>query len=105
MHNAGVCRVLSETIMMNAVDNIVNDAQNMYGRPTNYILEHPEQIIFLDETGSNTCQLNDGHVGGELFILPKDGSGRGRLGSTTDLHFTVLPFIAGTGELVMCAII
>jgi hypothetical protein len=27
------------------------------------------------------------------------------IGSTTDLHFTVLRFISGTGEAVMCTII
>jgi hypothetical protein len=26
-------------------------------------------------------------------------------GTTTDLHYTVLPFVSGTGEAVMCAII
>jgi hypothetical protein len=42
----------------------------MYGRPTQYLLEHPEMVVFVDETGSNTSQIVDGKVGGRLYILP-----------------------------------
>jgi hypothetical protein len=60
----------------------------------------------VDETGCNTNQLNDRRVGNELFIVPKvDSECRAPTGMTTDIHFTVLPFISGTGEAVMCAII
>jgi len=38
--------------------------------------------------------------------MPKNiGDGAAPAGATTDLHFTVLPFISGTGEPVLCAII
>jgi hypothetical protein len=77
----------------------------MYGRPTNFVLTHPEMVVFVDETGSNTCQVMDGHADGQLFILPKDGSSGGALGSVTDVHFTVLPFVSGTGDAIMCSII
>ena len=44
--------------------------------------------------------------GGETFILPKNDSECGApTGATTDLHYTMLPFISGTGEAVLCAII
>jgi hypothetical protein len=76
------------------------------GLPSKYKLTKPEYVLFVDETGCNTNQLNDGRVGGELFIVPKVDNEAGRpIGSTTDLHFTVLGFISGTGEAVMCAII
>jgi hypothetical protein len=65
----------------------------------------PEYLIFVDETGCNTNQLNDGYVGGETFILPKDDPEAAPRGSTTDINFTVLPFLSGTGVPVMCAII
>jgi hypothetical protein len=52
-----------------------------------------------------TSQIVDGKVGGRLYILPKDGSAVGLLGSVTDMHFTVLPFIAGTGERIVGGII
>ncbi len=49
--------------------------------------------------------LNDGKVGGEVFILPKKSDDDAApIRATTDLHFTVLPFISGTGVPVFCAI-
>jgi len=76
------------------------------GLPSRYRLTKPEYVLFMDETGCNTNQLNDGRVGGELFIVPKADNEAGcPIDATTDLHFTVLGFISGTGEAVMCAII
>jgi hypothetical protein len=38
--------------------------------------------------------------------MPKNaGDTAAPAGATTNLHFTVLPFISGTGEAVLCAII
>jgi hypothetical protein len=105
MAEVGICKLLPDPVMLDINGNVVNEIEKMYGRPTNYLLQHPEMIVFVDETGSNTCQTIDGHVGGQLFILPKDGSSKGIVGSVTDMHFTVLPFISGTGEAIMCAII
>jgi hypothetical protein len=74
--------------------------------PSKYKLTMPEYLLFIDETGCNTNQLNDGRVGGELFVLPKDDNEAGApTGSMTDLHFTVLGFLSRTGEPVMCAIL
>ena len=61
-------------------------------------------LIFVDETGGNTSQIADGNIGGRKVIVPTKGSGHGTVGSTTDHHFTVLPFISGTGSAVMYAI-
>ena len=94
MVEAGVAEELEEAIQLDA------------GLPTKYKLTVPDHVLFVDETGSNTNQLNDGRVGGERFILPKDNSECGApTGATTDIHYTVLPFISGTGEAVLCAII
>jgi hypothetical protein len=105
MEEIGICKHVPHPVMFDINGLKVDSIEKMYGRPTNYILENPEMMIFVDETGSNTCQVSDGHVGGQLFILPSDGSSKGIIGSVSDLHFTVLPFIAGTGEAVMCAVI
>jgi hypothetical protein len=77
------------------------------GRPTQYKLTHPGFLLFVDETGCNTNQLNDGKVGGGgEFIMPKNDLESGApTGATTDLHFTVLAFLSGTGEPIVCAII
>jgi hypothetical protein len=94
MVEAGVAEELSEAIQREA------------GFPTKYRLTNPEYVPFVDEMGCNTNQLNNGRVGGEMFILPKFESECGApTAATTDLHYTVLPFISGTGEAVMCAII
>jgi hypothetical protein len=76
------------------------------GLPSKYSLTLPEYLIFLDETGCNTNQMNDRKVGGEVFILPNNsGDAAAPIGTTTDIHFMVLPFISGTGAPVLCAII
>jgi hypothetical protein len=94
MVEAGVAEELEEAIQLDA------------GLPTKYKLTYPDHVLFVDETGCNTNQLNDGRVGGELFILPRNDSECGvPTGATTDLHYTVLAFISGTGEAVLCAII
>jgi hypothetical protein len=82
--------------------NIVHETEMIFGRPTSYILEHPELMIFVDKTGSSTCQESDGHVGGQFCILPKDSSVKGMLGSVTDMHFTVLTFILLVPERPSC---
>ena len=51
-------------------------------------------------------QLNDGKVGGEVFIVPKNsGNTTASTRATTNLHFTVLKFISGTGVPVLYVII
>jgi len=85
---------------------VEDEIQHDTGLPSHYKLTHPEFLLFVDETGCNTNQLNDGKVGGELYLMPKNsGDAAAPAGATTDLHFTVLPFISGTGEPVLCAII
>ncbi len=42
---------------------------------------------------------------GETFIVPKDDPEAAPRGSTTDIYFTVLAFMSGLGDPVMCAVI
>ena len=55
-------------------------------------------VVCVDETGSNTNQKMDGHIGGELFAVPVDQHNIGALGLAVDNHFTVLIFTTGTGN-------
>jgi hypothetical protein len=48
-------------------------------------------VLFVDETGCNTNQKDDGHVGGKLFVLPTDDSDVAPIGAT-DIHFTLFAF-------------
>ncbi len=93
-----------ETMVEAGIAEVVEEAiQHEAGLPTKYKLTRPEYLIFVDETGCNTNQLNDGKVGGELFIMPKNvGDAAAPAGATTDIHFTVLPFISATGACIMC---
>jgi hypothetical protein len=93
MVEAGVAEELPEPVQLQS------------GRPTKYNLIRPECVVFVDETGCNTNQKDDGHVGGELFVLPVDDDDIAPTGATTDIHFTVLAFTLATGHPIMCAVI
>ena len=64
----------------------------------------PEWILFADESGFNTSQKKDGHVGGQKFVVER-GTTPQTMASTTDHKFTLLPFTSASGEAVCCAII
>jgi hypothetical protein len=59
MGEAGIAEVVEAAI------------QHEAGLPTKYELTRPKYLLFVDEMGCNTNQLNDGKVGEELFIMPK----------------------------------
>jgi hypothetical protein len=105
MVDAGVAELLPEPVTYDIYGVETTDPKLMYGCPTKYKMIHPEMILFADECGSNTNQATDGHVGGQLFVLPSDRCSTGILGMVTDIHFTVLCFTSGIGEPVMCAVI
>jgi hypothetical protein len=105
MVEAGVAEKLDHEIMFDKNGNETDNETMMHGKPTTFRLLKPENCLFVDETGSNTNQKEDGNVGGRVFILPTDCSEAGITGVCTDIHFTVLCFTSGTGEPVMCAII
>jgi hypothetical protein len=96
---AGIAEKLEQDIMYDKEGNITTDVSQIYGRPTKYKMNHPEYLLFVDETGCKTNQKTDGNNGGELFVLPCHGVGEsGRVGTTTDIHFTVLCFTSATGD-------
>jgi hypothetical protein len=59
MVEAGIAEEVEEAIQYDA------------GSPTKFKLTHPKFLLFVDETGCNTNQLNDGKVGGELYLMQK----------------------------------
>jgi hypothetical protein len=86
MVEAKVAIKTEDEIMYDKNGDETTDKTKMVGRPTTYQLTHPENVLFVDETGCNTNMKQDGHVGGELY-------------------FTVLCFTNGLGVPVMCAVI
>ena len=98
--------IYNEMVEAGIAEELEEEISYEKGLPSKFRLTHPDYLLFEDETGCNTNQLNDGKVGGEVFIMPKcSGDAAAPAGATTDIHFTVLPFISGTGEPVLCAII
>jgi hypothetical protein len=98
--------IYNEMVEAGIAEELEEEISYEKGLPSKFRLTHPDYLLFVDETGCNTNQLNDGKVGGEVFIMPKcSGDAAAPAGATTDIHFTVLPFISGTGEPVLCAII
>lgn len=105
MVEAGVAVKLDTPIFTDMEGNEVDeDDPKRFGRKQEYKITHPELIFFADETGCNTSQKKDGHVGGRKYVCAR-GSRPQQLASTTDHSFTLLPFTSATGEAVCCVVI
>jgi hypothetical protein len=92
MVESGVAVKLDTEQMFDKDANVVMDEKLMDRKPTKYQFVHPEQMIFVDKTGCNTNQKDDGYAGGEQFLLPQekeDVKGFGNVGTATDIHHTV----------------
>lgn len=105
MVEAKVAIKLEEEIMLDADGKEVFTKEEMVGRPTKYILTHPDQVLFVDETGCDTNQKSDKNVGGRLYVLPTNETDGGKVGATSEIHFTVLCFSNANGTPLMCAVI
>ena len=68
-----------------------------FGLKQDIKITHPHYIMFADETGCNTSQKKDGHVGGTKLIVEK-GTVPQVMSSDTDHKFTLLPFTSASGE-------
>jgi hypothetical protein len=72
--------------------------------PTSIDLTCLNYFLFVDQTGCNTNQLNDGKVGGELFIMPKNSgeaaapTGRGGMATATTECFPKMNTHKGSGS-------
>ena len=67
-------------------------------------IDHPDYILFADESGCQTNQKQDGNVGNRKFIV-EHGTRPQTICSTADHRFTILPFTSSSGEAVCCVII
>ena len=62
-----------------------------FGMKQNIQINHPDYILFADESGCQTNQKQDGNVGKRKYIVEK-GTTPQIICSTTDHRFTILPF-------------
>jgi hypothetical protein len=51
-------------------EELSSEVEAGVGRPIKYNLLRPECMVFVDETGCNTNQKDDGHIGGNHLYFP-----------------------------------
>ena len=91
-------------VLMDKEGNIVNDEKLAFGLPVTINIIHPDNVFYMDETGSNTNGKSDKRNGGEKKVVGTGTTPREIVG-TRDSHFTVVPVTDGTGELRVVVII
>jgi hypothetical protein len=101
---AGVVQVLENEVWLDINGNIVENEAEAYGRKTEYLLRHPEKLLFVDEVCENIPQKGDVNNGCQKFMVTTDMRSRSR-NSFKDNHLVVIGFTAADGCAVMCAII
>lgn len=74
-----------------------------FGSLVEFIVDHPEYFLFVNELGKNTNQKDAGNRKQGGFV-DKNTVGK-QTCSATDHRFTILGFTALTGEPVMCVVI
>jgi hypothetical protein len=67
-------------------------------------IDHPDYILFEDESGCQTNQKQDGNVGNRKYIV-KCNTTPQVICNTADQRFTILPFTSGSIEAVCCVLI
>jgi hypothetical protein len=83
-----LAETLPEPVWCDLEGNIVSE-EEAASKKVEHKLTHAERVCMLDETGCNTNQKEDGHIGGQLFITER-GTAAEIGSSMTDLHFTTL---------------
>ena len=100
----GIASKVNTKVHVNKSGDIVELKADGCGLPTQYLMQRPCKMLFIDEVGSNTSTTKGGSVGGEKFLCHVSARPQIRA-ATKDSHFTVLGFTAATGEPLMCAVI
>jgi hypothetical protein len=68
MIDAKVAVRLPEPVWFNRKGEIVDNEEDSFGLKSDIHITHPEWIVFVDETGVNTNQKDDGHVGNHYWL-------------------------------------
>jgi hypothetical protein len=103
MIEAVVARRLSEKVCFDRGGNIVTE-EDIVGLRSDVEVVHPQYILFVDETGSNTNMRKDGQRGRRRVIAEAGCDGH-QDSITTDIRYTTLGFTAASGEPVLCVLI
>jgi hypothetical protein len=105
MNSTGIaCKLDKEVFLDKSYGGIVEHEEEGFGLKTQYYLERPDKLIFVDEVGSNTSQANNRNMGSEKLLCIGSNHSQ-EFVNTKDAHFTMLGFTMASGEAVMCCII
>ena len=89
---------------INEEGETVDDEDESVGMQIKMKVTHLDWILVGDEVGTDTSQKNDGHVGGQKFVIAKDT--RANVKSRhNDGRFTLIGLTAANEELVIAVII
>ena len=85
---------------MDSERNEVEGSEKL-GLAQEFKIDHPDYILFADESRCQTNHKQDGNVGNRKYIVKHDTRPQ-VICSTANHLFTFLPFITGSGEVVCC---
>ena len=103
MVDARIASVREVPVFTDREGNVVEESQ-AFGFKQDIEINHPDYLLFGDESGCSSNQKKDGHIAGTKYIV-----GRGTvpqiLCSSNDHTFTILPFTSASGKAVCCVVI
>ena len=67
VEEAHVAKYLDKPVWMNAKGEVVEEKDTV-GCQVDTVITQPHYCIVADEVGGDTCQKDDGHVGGERMV-------------------------------------
>ena len=103
LNEAKIATKLETPVWMNEKGEEVSELESV-GMKVTIIITHPELGVTVDEVGSNTSMMNDGHVGGTRHVVAK-GNVCQQKASKKDKRFTVLGLTCFSGDALMCVVI
>ena len=71
MHVAGVAEKLCLPEWQNEAGEKVSYESEATGEKVENRVTHPDHILHVEEVGNNTCQRDDGHKGGQKFLVER----------------------------------
>jgi len=101
---AGVAIEVTDEEYLDVHGNVVGEFdETRLGNKTKFCMIHPRYLLFVDEVGSNTNAEKD-KINSERSICHRDDRPQ-QVSSSSNHHYTTLPFTNTLGEPVCCVII
>ena len=94
----------SEQYFVNKDGEVVESENEAFGKKVIVEITHPKWILFGDEVGTDISMKDDGHVGGQKFVVQK-GTRANIKSSHKDGRFTAIGLTSANGDPVMAIVI